>query len=909
GSDRATAYSTSNKIITANGKIFASWLDHDMKVRIKTYDIATKTWGSAVVLGTAEDNHGGPALTMDSQGYLYAVFGPHHGIFKLRRSTQPYQADKWQSLPDFGSYATYPSLICTPDDKLHIVYRGGSGVRKLIYQNRSKEGKWSAIKSIVSINTYSRYSQFGGILHVTPDSVLHLGFHIYYGYQGDGPQRGLSVGYLRSKDDGASWQNIDGDSITLPAIPTSNCYVEKSDTENLRIVGMALDPDKKPWVLVGRMATIPNSAALWHHNGDEWVSVELLPFVQKQYPGYGIFGGTMTFDKQGTLYISASILKGENFFDPTNEVVLMTTTDKGKSFEFTGASHMSETVNNNLPNIECPFNADLLDGPPGLMYLNGGGVNPPGKVQFVKFLTLTPFLSLSDSLLQNTDTVGNVVGTLHANYVDEDSIVFSLPEGSEDNSSFVLDSNLLRTKHPVNYNVQNIYKILVRAVWEDTNVIEQEFTLTVQENGDYSAWTYSMPVVLNTTSSGADVSGKVEMFPVLVQLNSSNFDFSQAATGGKDIRFSMGSGKLLPFEIAHWDSGAGKAEIWVLVDTVLGNDDSQHFTMYWGKSNVLSSLSNSESVFDTEKGFTGVWHLNEDGNSLTGGYKDASGNNDHGTGRSGMTEESDQPSPVNIGQEFEGTTEEYIHLESSPFLDGAEALSVSFWCKIDQLTVNRGIFARGTVAKRSPWVLYAASTKNLRMWFETVDGGTNDGAVQTSVINQDEWYHVSFTWDGTEVLPYINAVAGTADSTHQSPLVNSDGANFIGVFSAGNRWDGMLDEMRTSRVARSADWIKLSYMNQKESQELVAFGKIVHAENSFDSRLKLTGNHNSLIAVYDLKGNKVTKVSIDDTKVNASFDRLQYYKQHLAPGVYIAVYGKIGEKTQTLVPKVFLVME
>jgi hypothetical protein len=40
-------------------------------------------------------------------------------------------------------------------------------------------------------------------------------------------------------------------------------------------------------------------------------------------------------------------------------------------------------------------------------------------------------------------------------------------------------------------------------------------------------------------------------------------------------------------------------------------------------------------------------------------------------------------------------------------------------------------------------------------------------------------------------------------------------------------WDGILDEVRVSNVARSADWIKLDYESQKEGAKLVSYGPVM----------------------------------------------------------------------------------
>ena len=40
-------------------------------------------------------------------------------------------------------------------------------------------------------------------------------------------------------------------------------------------------------------------------------------------------------------------------------------------------------------------------------------------------------------------------------------------------------------------------------------------------------------------------------------------------------------------------------------------------------------------------------------------------------------------------------------------------------------------------------------------------------------------------------------------------------------------WDGILDEVRVSNVARSADWIKLDFESQKEGAKLVSYGPVM----------------------------------------------------------------------------------
>ena len=60
---------TGNKIITHEGKRHVAWLDSTEEGyfdRVRTLDRKTGQWSPTYTLGRASDNHGCPAMTMDS---------------------------------------------------------------------------------------------------------------------------------------------------------------------------------------------------------------------------------------------------------------------------------------------------------------------------------------------------------------------------------------------------------------------------------------------------------------------------------------------------------------------------------------------------------------------------------------------------------------------------------------------------------------------------------------------------------------------------------------------------------------------------------------------------------------------------------------------------------------------------
>ena len=147
---------------------------------------------------------------------------------------------------------------------------------------------------------------------------------------------------------------------------------------------------------------------------------------------------------------------------------------------------------------------------------------------------------------------------------------------------------------------------------------------------DFSLWTDSSRVLVNTTAAGADVAVDVANFPVLVRLTAADFIFSEARTDGADLRFADSLGAPLAFEIERFDAVAKIAEAWVMLPMVQGNSSSQWFRMYWGNATATSS-SSGPSVFAEVGNYAGVWHLGEDAAAGSGAYKDVGGSSNHGT--------------------------------------------------------------------------------------------------------------------------------------------------------------------------------------------------------------------------------------------------------------------------------------
>jgi hypothetical protein len=370
--------------------------------------------------------------------------------------------------------------------------------------------------------------------------------------------------------------------------------------------------------------------------------------------------------------------------------------------------------------------------------------------------------------------------------------------------------------------------------------------------GNYGAWTNRRSIVLNTTASGANVAGTVTNFPVLIRLGSAEAATIAAANGGNSLRFSKADNTTaLPYQIESWSPTA--AAIWVKVDSIKGNNNTQVIRMHWGNG-AAASESNGAAVFDTTLGYEAVWHFSE-GNSDTA--FDATANNlkaapersnatDYSLGpedtvgvigraRRYGTNSSGAPSATaaNAGNSFQ-----VPNSASGPLNFGENGTyTVSAWVNVNAVGTSRSMLSKGDrqyfLELRSGGRQWEFSEYQATIgWNQTLADTVKASTPQETATN-NQWQHLVGVRNGTSQKLYWNGVM--VDST-----INIDGGttsarttnNFtIGrnPTSTGSRYfRGELDEIRVASVARSFDWIKLEYQNQRDVNTLANIGLPVY---------------------------------------------------------------------------------
>jgi len=366
GSTRATRYAGTNKIVTQGGKTHVAWLDSISDTMVAGYDHALGKWTSAVKVGRGTDNHGGPALSCDSRGYLHIVFGPHgRQPFQHYRSARPNDSASWVRLDGFGHHPTYPSVACDDEDTLHIIYRGDKQgpPLKLIYQRKPRGGSWSEPRALARAPAqWKGYTAYHASIAVAAGNTLHVAYDIYY----NGSAK--HAGHMMSRDRGKTWKLADGSLLDLPVTPDSNAFFARTD-QALKVLNIACDSKGLPWIGLAD-GVLKAGPVIYHHDGKKWDSLcpgkLTSPAIAFEKLGSG---GTLSIDSQDQLYLSATLgtpVRGGT----QGRVVILYSTDHGKQFRLLSVCPPDERLPHTGISMERPGGHHAV-GVPWMLFSTG----------------------------------------------------------------------------------------------------------------------------------------------------------------------------------------------------------------------------------------------------------------------------------------------------------------------------------------------------------------------------------------------------------------------------------------------------------------------------------------------------------------------------------------------------------
>ncbi|AUM11350.1 Ig-like domain-containing protein [Ketobacter alkanivorans] len=328
-----------------------------------------------------------------------------------------------------------------------------------------------------------------------------------------------------------------------------------------------------------------------------------------------------------------------------------------------------------------------------------------------------------------------------------------------------------------------------------------------------STQTYSF----DTTGGGANVSGSVTDFPVLIRVSSGIVSSLQGSKA--DIRFTdKDQLTWLPYEIEV--GASGELYAWVLVPQVDGNSSGDYIVMHYNdvQNGTVPDRQNPSKLW---KDYGAVWHFDE---GTSGTAYDSSAFQNHAAQISGSV--GDNPDKlIGYGRNFSGNEALQAPYDIS-FNSSNQAFTVESWVREPGLTLLGLKTAREVLSRGTSGTYWEMTSNSATLIIGTpprfiVDDG---GFGQTSLsfdgggllFTSTQWVHqVAVIDPASGIRIYSNGgLAGTA-----AYKATENGQPFkMGNSSA----DVQLDEVRYGRFAADANRIKLNYENQRSGSSFVS---------------------------------------------------------------------------------------
>ena len=308
-------------------------------------------------------------------------------------------------------------------------------------------------------------------------------------------------------------------------------------------------------------------------------------------------------------------------------------------------------------------------------------------------------------------------------------------------------------------------------------------------------------------------------FPVLITINSS---IASKCDGGKSIQFwSENNATQYNHEIDLWNE-SGTSVVWLNMSYLSSNED----TVVWFRYNN-SGMNDQQNITGTwDSDFIAIYHMNDD---TTSTILDSTTYGNDGT-KSSANNPSQTEGKIGYGQDFSNDT---INCGHDNIFDVANLTAeVWFYTHSQGNSTNPRIMGIEDSNTARPWAvedLYLAQSIGLLVCF----GG---GELQTSYIPFDysggseynSWIHGAWVYTPGSPIAYKNGVNGTGD-TDSGTLATYNYDFRIGNSDSGLRdFDGVIDEVRVSNVARNDSWIKASYNTSSNPSAYLTF----YPENS-----------------------------------------------------------------------------
>ena len=325
-------------------------------------------------------------------------------------------------------------------------------------------------------------------------------------------------------------------------------------------------------------------------------------------------------------------------------------------------------------------------------------------------------------------------------------------------------------------------------------------------------------------------------FPLYVPINADTDIGGKCRADGYDLRFTASDGTtLLSYERVSFAVAVGAATGIFWVKSSLATSPATDIYCYYG----VAGAADGQSVAATWTSYARVWHLEEAYSTDAGNYKDALG-----VGHLTLTDanaDSGQGTGI-VGNcvDLSGDAD-FLNEADHADHDPGGAMTAEVWIKMDSLVASAGYFQHDNSSNK--WVLRNGAisggvTVNPAFQVRTASGLVSSGNVTTMSINN--LYYLAGTFDKSlasgRIKLYVQGLPDSSANGYNEDVLDGDEGINIGRVGPAY-FNGLTDEVRYSKDAKSAEWIKFVYRNITEVDNELTWA----AQESFGSDIFFFG--------------------------------------------------------------------
>ena len=335
-------------------------------------------------------------------------------------------------------------------------------------------------------------------------------------------------------------------------------------------------------------------------------------------------------------------------------------------------------------------------------------------------------------------------------------------------------------------------------------------TVTV---GSYGNYAFSDPITLNTTSLG--ITSNLTNFPALLTIQDNNLIISGACAdkvyypNGPNYDFAFydpTSGAECYYQVESYNQTTGTLLVWVQVPT-LTFATNKSLVFYYGSETPPTTHNTAFYEKTWASDYQAVYHFTE--TTYTGSTTDATANGHTGT-TNGMTSANLVTGEIGNAYLFNGSSTTI----SNAAVNISGTFTISAWVKLSAINLDQKVMTNQGAAGSSTggYKLGVFSTNTA----ETESGTAIDrGSSPTPpVFTVGAWHYIQGVYSGSTLSTYVDGSQYEILSSTTNPFSTSQ--FYIGAGEGGNQYyfNGTIDEVHVSNVAKTSDWIKAEYINQ-----------------------------------------------------------------------------------------------